>query len=382
MSYGSVDTLQQALTQDVFHYSKDAKKAAGRALGTLVEIIAFYLIKSWKYEQSVVIERRLAEYANSAITHNVEFSLHPSRGLSVLEIEKTHLPLTPKKILKKFGSPPWSVRESRTTSLLSSDKVLRNACVLYEDTTKLIVANLRNVIPSGYQVAVNELIPHPYAVVECKRVGVEEGVKKGPQTIEKAKQGAYVARTVSSLQKIRMNDGSAYGIIHLDSGELRYEPYELLLRDVIDSNEPSLLRDFTLTVGIVSNHGNWFSSNDHNKELRVLAQSYDWLLFLNDAGLSLFVESLLLKPDTQYIAIREAFIQSYSGQKGGNVFTKVKISLEADLALREYFHKNLSAIERWFSVISPSNRSLAQLNDELAKLSSKRWWDILGYDCR
>jgi hypothetical protein len=42
-----------------------------------------------------------------------------------------------------------------------------------------------------------------YAIFECKRVGVEEGMSKGPQTIEKAKQGAYVARTASSLQKIR-----------------------------------------------------------------------------------------------------------------------------------------------------------------------------------
>ena len=42
MPYESVDTLQNALTQDVFHYARDAKKAAGRALGTVVEIIAFY----------------------------------------------------------------------------------------------------------------------------------------------------------------------------------------------------------------------------------------------------------------------------------------------------------------------------------------------------
>ena len=48
---------------------------------------------------------------------------------------------------------------------------------------------------------------------ECKRVGVEEGNKKGPQTIEKAKQGAYVARTVSSLQKIRIDSGELHGVI-------------------------------------------------------------------------------------------------------------------------------------------------------------------------
>ena len=42
MPYESVDKLQKALTQEIFHYAKDPKKAASRALGTLVEIIAFY----------------------------------------------------------------------------------------------------------------------------------------------------------------------------------------------------------------------------------------------------------------------------------------------------------------------------------------------------
>lgn len=39
MAYPSVDHLQKVLTKKVFHYAKDSKKAAGRALGTLVEII-------------------------------------------------------------------------------------------------------------------------------------------------------------------------------------------------------------------------------------------------------------------------------------------------------------------------------------------------------
>ena len=47
---------------------------------------------------------------------------------------------------------------------------------------------------------------------ECKRVGIEEGMTKGPQTIEKAKQGAYVARMASSLQKIRSESGEMQGI--------------------------------------------------------------------------------------------------------------------------------------------------------------------------
>ncbi len=47
MPFQSVDSLQKMLTKDVFHYAKDSKKAAGRALGTLVEIITFYLLKAW-----------------------------------------------------------------------------------------------------------------------------------------------------------------------------------------------------------------------------------------------------------------------------------------------------------------------------------------------
>jgi hypothetical protein len=52
------------------------------------------------------------------------------------------------------------------------------------------------------------------------------------------------------------------------------------MEEVIYSNDKELLRRFILTVGVVSNHGNWFTSENPNKELKVLAQSYDWLLFL------------------------------------------------------------------------------------------------------
>ncbi len=36
MAYQSVDKLQKILTDEVFHYAQDKKKAVGRALGTLV----------------------------------------------------------------------------------------------------------------------------------------------------------------------------------------------------------------------------------------------------------------------------------------------------------------------------------------------------------
>ena len=59
MAYPSVDHLQNLLAKEVFHYAKDAKKAAGRSLGTLVEIIAFYCLKSWGFEHNTAIERPL-----------------------------------------------------------------------------------------------------------------------------------------------------------------------------------------------------------------------------------------------------------------------------------------------------------------------------------
>jgi hypothetical protein len=378
MPYESIDALQHALTRDVFHYAKDAKKAAGRALGTLVEIITFYLIKSWGYERHTAIERRLPEYANPEITHNVEFSLHPSHELGSFQILKSELPLTPRKLAKHFSAADWMAGNSKTTQLLTSDQILRNACVLYEDGARMIIAYLGKPTKTAYRVSVQHLMPHPFAVLECKRVGVEEGVKKGPQTIEKAKQGAYVARTVSSLQRIRMSDGSIYGVLHLDSGDLRYEPYGQFLQAVIASDDASLLRDFTLTVGVVSNHGNWFTSDDHNKELKVLAQSYDWLLFLTDAGLSAFVESLLVKPARKYKPIKDAFAKSYTGKKGANRFTKVRIALAADLALQGYFCANLQEIEAWFNVISPAGRPIAELKRELDSLSAKNWKEILS----
>lgn len=76
MGYESVDKLQNLLADKVFGYTNDRKKAAGRALGTFLEIITYYLIKSWRMDTFAAIERPLPEFANAEITHNVEFTLH------------------------------------------------------------------------------------------------------------------------------------------------------------------------------------------------------------------------------------------------------------------------------------------------------------------
>lgn len=201
-------------------------------------------------------------------------------------------------------------------------------------------------------------------------------MRKGPQTIEKAKQGAYVARTVSALQKIRLTDGSLGGIIQMRDGSFRHGDYYKLVAEVIASDDPELLARFILTVGVVSNHGNWFTSENHNKELKVLAQSYDWLLFLTDAGIAQFIDELLLHPAAELGAARKAFLASYRGKKGVNQFTKVQITLAADAALQAYFKAKASMIEGWFNIIAPAGKHLPVLKDELNTLKNKNWQEI------
>jgi hypothetical protein len=201
-------------------------------------------------------------------------------------------------------------------------------------------------------------------------------MRKGPQTIEKAKQGAYVARTVSALQKIRLTDGSMGGLIQKRDGSFRHGDYYRLMAEIIASGDPELLSRFILTVGVVSNHGNWFTSENHNKELKVLAQSYDWLLFLTDAGIAQFIDELLLHPAAELAAARKAFLASYTGKKGGNQFTKVQVALAADAALQSYFKSHVKTIADWFNIIAPAGKNLSVLKGELDTLKVKNWQEI------
>lgn len=380
MAYESVDQLQKVLASQVFHYTQDAKKASGRALGTLVEIITFYLLKSWGLENSVAIERSLAEYGNTNITHNVEYSLHPilrRHGLSL----PTKLPLTPTRILAAIDENVFPVKgfEKSGNRLLTSDLILRNSCVVArreKPYSSHLMANLLSKSSDGFQVTLLEQYAKPYAMFECKRVGVEEGVKKGPQTIEKAKQGAYVAKMVSSLHKVRTPSGELRGLIYKSNNEIYTKPYAELVAEIVGSNDIEFLRDFILTVGVVSNHGNWFTSDNHNKELKVLAQSYDWLIFLTDEGLAEFITELLLKPEPLLEPARNAFLISYTAEKKKNLFTKVQMDYEADQVLQSYFKDNSSRIEKWFNIIAPKGGSISNLHSQISQLRNKNWEEI------
>jgi hypothetical protein len=378
MPYESVDKLQNVLGKKVFHYTRDKKKAAGRALGTIVEIITYYLLKTWGFNNSISIERGLLEYGNEDISHNVEYSLHPILNEFEITVPNDGNSITANKILKELKNKTDISRfEKKNNNLLDKHNVLRNACSIGESKDSFLLTSFKSFDKEKYELFVFEQKQKPYAVFECKRVGIEEGNKRGPQTIEKAKQGAYVARTASSLQKIRTDKGEKYGIIYRSDNQPYIKPYLELMEEIIYSEESELLKKFILTVGIVSNHGNWFTSENQNKELKVLAQSYDWLIFLTDKGLAQFINDLLLYPATDYLKVQEAFKNSYTANKKRNVFTKVKMDFEADIALQKYFADNISKIEKWFNVIAPNGKTISKLKTELIELQSKNWKEIL-----
>lgn len=375
MTKRSVDALQAALADEVFSHTRDDRKAAGRALGTLVEVITYYLLKSWELEEHTAIERRLPEFGEPGITHNVEFSLHPASVAGEAEFGTDELPITAKKILKAMKAGDFEEGKVKSNQLISTKLILRNSCVIYEDELAIFVARLVASKDSIISVQVNRLLLKPFAILECKRVGVEEGLGRGPQTIEKAKQGAYVARALSSIQRVKMSDGSDFGVLVKGEGDLKLEPYDEFIRSVVASEDKELLKDFVLTVGVVSNHGNWFSSQKMSKELVILSKSYDWLLFLTDEGLAEFVEGLLFSPIKKFESVRKAFVDSYAINSQQNAITKVKIDMEADIAIKEFITE--ANAENWFNVISPNGCTLSDLKHELKTLASKKWEEIL-----
>jgi hypothetical protein len=388
MAYESVDKLQKVLAEEVFKHTKDPKKASGRALGTLVEIITYYLLKTWGLNNQISIERGLAEYGNPDITHNVEYSLHPIVHSSFLTIDKSEKSITSNIILKALQATGFDLKGfERKNNQLLSNGILRNACTIAMSENSFLLCSIKSDKGSNLELHIYEQSRKPYAMFECKRVGVEEGMTKGPQTIEKAKQGAYVARMASSLQKIRCDEGEMQGIIYKSDGSYVIKPYVKLMEEIIFSSDKELLRKFILTIGIVSNHGNWikktpdgelsFSEEHFQKELMVLAQSYDWLLFLTDQGLSDFIDKLLLNPIPKFQFLRDTFLSSYKEDKKKNQFTKVQMNIEADRILLKYFKDNLERVESWFNVISPSKKSLIDLNNELEELKNKNWKTIL-----
>ena len=171
MAYESVDRLQNVLAKKIFNYTQDKKKAAGRALGTLVEIVTFYLLKSWGFEHSVGIETALAEYGRPDITHNVEYSLHPILREHRCSLPKK-LPITTMRIFAGVDENRFSLAgfEKSNATLLTSTWILRNSCVLSSCEKSRLVATLAGTSGDVFGIMLLEQSSKPYAIFECKRV--------------------------------------------------------------------------------------------------------------------------------------------------------------------------------------------------------------------
>lgn len=377
MSYESIDVLQRALASTVFTHSKDAKKAAGRALGTIVETITFFVLRSWGLLPSTAIEQKLSEYGNSEITHNVEFSLHPVLSEKEFRYEPlSHLKsLTVSSLTRTIPDIAkfFDGLQLRSETLLDAAKIQRNCAVVGRDSSANLGTAQLELTHEDRILKLQRLWASPYAMVECKRVGVEEGQKKGPTTIEKAKQGAYVAARVSALQKIVDHQGKLLGIRFRPDGTMDVGPYQIALDSAVNEGSLDDLAGLVLTVGVVSNHGNWFTNSSLNKELKVLRQSYDWLIFLKDQALAEFISDTILKKSGPFLPIREAFMATYSANRTGrSAFTKVTMNEDAYSAMVKYFESKSTQIETdWFEMLSEGRNALSELRDELQALDAR-----------
>lgn len=361
MTYNSINEVQNFLANNFFYRTKDSKKAAGRALGTFVEIITYYLLRTWGFQKELSIETRLPEYGNNDLTHNVEFTLHNINRTWSSDID-LFSKMSTKKLIKINNLENITASSTKNViDIRDGFTFIKNGAILGENTDTIFIVYVDS---ESKKIEYSELVKKAHAMFECKRVGME-GDSKGPQTIEKAKQGAYVARTVSSLQRIYQK-GKQLGIIQVDD-EYIIDDYYKIFNDIVNRSI-NYVEDFCMTVGIVSNHGNWFTSGNQNKELKVLAQSYDWLLFLTDDGLTTFIKDIF-----EIDACKNAFIYSYSlnentGRKNVNIFTKSNMELESDKAIRQYFDKNIDIIESWFNILSPENTNIESLKEQLKKI--------------
>jgi len=161
------------------------------------------------------------------------------------------------------------------------------------------------------------------------------------------------------------------GIIYDDFNKPTIGPYDHMVSRIIKSNDPKTLSKFVMRVGIVSNHGNWITSSNPNKELRVLQQSYDWLLFLTDRGLTCFVEEAIMSG--RYPAIQSAFYSGHAKESRQNPFTKSNMDHDAHIELLCYFNQNKIRVEAWLDIMSPHKRPLGALKRQITELRGMAW---------
>ncbi len=82
----------------------------------------------------MAIERPLSEYKNPAITHNVEFSLHPILRQQPIPLQEFTLPLTTVKLRRSLDKLAFAHADlaAKAAQVLSNQGGLRNACAFGE----------------------------------------------------------------------------------------------------------------------------------------------------------------------------------------------------------------------------------------------------------
>lgn len=169
------------------------------------------------------------------------------------------------------------------------------------------------------------------------------------------------------MQKVKDANGDIQGVYFNDTNSPIIEDYNSIINKLI--NNKIVLKNFILTIGVISNHGNWFTQDNKNKELEVLCNAYDWLIFLTDEGLTEFISDIFQIPECL-----SAFKYSYelninTSRKNVNIFTKSNISYEVDKKLTEYFHDNINKINSWFNIINKDqNTKMMDLINQLKQL--------------
>ena len=381
MAFESVDKLQKVLATDVFNHTKDPKKAAGRALGTLVEIITYYLLKTWGLNNQISIERGLEEYGNPNISHNVEYSLHPIIQSTTLTIERTDKAITSNKILKALVTAEYNLDGfTEKSNQLLNKGILRNACTIATSEDKYLLCSIKNITPEQIELHVYEQSRKPYAMFECKRVVVEEGMIKGLVL-----EMAYDALVVSNIQKIINEKGEQQGIAFKKDGTYTIKPIEDLKADVIELEDKELLKRYVMTIAVIS-YSRYpmknteideedFNHQDIQKEIKMLAKSYDWLLSVTDQGLLEFVEKFILVPQNGDYFLRNLLLSENEKAHIEKRPLQDWMSTEIDKRLTDFFSENPQKIESWFYVMAPAKK-LSELKRDLGKLQNKNWESI------
>lgn len=366
-SFDAIDEAQMALSNEIFDSTRSPKKASGRAIGTLQEMLAYSILHYHNLDDRIYLEYPLPEQGLEEVTHSVEFSIHPKIGTKPAAVsgrKHDNVTLQDTDAEDLYGEDSERLKKVR---LVQHDD---DYDVIHTNPSLLKLDDLKNWpynnIPIGRLADEGDkeivlLDPQPVGFIECKRVGLEEGTTSGPQTIEKAKQAGFVALRTSRLQKIITSDGKK-GVL-VNDGSVEYDDFEKLWESKLSSQNPSDLRGIVRSVLFFSDHGNWFPGNEESKDVKILKSSFDWAIWVEDDGLIELVEFVLNDTD-----MRRAFELHVDSSK--TILTKSKLESRARQAMLRFVEENWESLsENWLTVLEPEGKSIEDLLEEFRTIT-------------